>query len=91
MSSISEVATCATTSTLRPQSRLRPGRSASADLSPFTRSARVLCSAGASPQRSAHSKDNARQANSTRVSMRNGMIVGSSVGILKLPRMRMPT
>ena len=53
VSSIRDMETCATTSTFRPHSRLRPGTSTSADLSPFTRSVRVLCSAGARPQRSA--------------------------------------
>ncbi len=42
-----------------------PGTSTSADLSPFTRSVRVLCSAGAKPQRSALTTDNTRLASST--------------------------
>ena len=62
--SIRDMATCATTSALRPQRRLRPcpSSSPSADLRPFTRSVRVLCSAGARPQKRALRTDSARLA-----------------------------
>ena len=79
VSSISDMATCATTSILRPHKRLRPGTSTSADFSAFTRSTRVLWSAGARPQRSAHSTDNATHASSTRLSIWNGTAFGKSV------------
>ena len=90
MSSISDVATCATTSAFRPHRRLRPGTSTSADLSPLTRSARVLCSAGARPQASALKTDNATLASSTRVSIWNGIVTGNSVGMLNVVRNLMP-
>ncbi len=80
-SSIRDIAICATTSAFRPQKRLRPGSSPSADLRPLIRSPRVLCSAGASPQKTALRTDSARAASSTRVSIRNGTLIGSSVGI----------
>src|ERR1044072_3266868 len=86
VSIVSEIATCATTSAFRPHRRLRPGRSMSAALSPVTRSARELCSAGASPHRSALTPDMTRHARRTRVSIRNGMVTGSSGGIRNLPQ-----
>ena len=90
VSSIRDIATCATTSTLRPQRRWRPGTSTSADLSPFTRSARVLWSAGARPHATALSTDSATAAASTRPSIRNGTVTGSSLGIRKFCRYSMP-
>jgi hypothetical protein len=52
------MAICATTSVAAPQA-FRPGSSTSADFNLFTRFARVLCSAGARPQKRRQT-DNAR-------------------------------
>ncbi len=85
------MAICATTRALRPHRRLRPGSSPAADFNPFTRSARVLCSAGARPQKSAERTDSARLVTSTRVSIRNGTLTGNSVGIVNVLKNSMPT
>src|SRR4029078_12915493 len=88
--SISDVATCATTSAFLAHRRLRPDPSTPADLSPLTRSTRVPWSAGASPQASAFRTDKATHASSTRVSIWNGIVVGKAVGMLSVVRNLMP-
>ena len=76
VSSIKDNATCATTSAFRPQRRLRPGGSTSADLSPVTgpcvRSERRR---QAAQERAQGGQHDARHI--TRVSMWNGTVIGS--------------
>ena len=85
MSSISESATCATTSAFRPHRRLRrTGASTSAALSPLTNPRASLCSAGARPQAIALTIDSAMLASSTRRSSWKGRTTGNSLGTLSV-------